>query len=264
MKLQLCLILLGFVAAAPVSAQVYKCTLADNATRQTKVIYTDAPCTKAAKQTLTSIQVKSNNFAQSAQQQDLVSPDLAKLDSAVTNAVLNRDFKLAKSLASTKEHWRLIAIAEGEPPQLVVANTQPVVSRADECAQAKDSFEYVSRNAWRDKDLVAAKKSLMYVACGVQEPINNQPIFVGQRFGGFQSGRLIYPNAGLPYYPPHAHRPHHAQQPYTYINRFGQTVQQNHQEFAVQNHGGFGQQTGFSLDYSSSRFGFSTGGFNAH
>ncbi len=39
-------------------AQVYKCTFKDEATRQNKVVYSDSPCGKAEKQTLTAIQAK--------------------------------------------------------------------------------------------------------------------------------------------------------------------------------------------------------------
>ncbi len=111
----------------------------------------------------------------------------------MTNAVLSRDFKLAKSLATTKEHWRLIAIAEGEAvaQPLIAANTHPTASREDECAEAKYNFESVSRTSWRDKDLVAAKKSVMHVACGVPEPVQNQPIFVGRTFGGLTFWTLV-------------------------------------------------------------------------
>jgi hypothetical protein len=246
-KLQLYLFVVGFLFAAPINAQVYKCTSADVATGQSKVIYTDAPCIKSSKQTLTNIQAKSNFSAQAVQTAQIANAN--QLDSAVTSAVLKRDFKLAKSLANTKEHWRLIAIAEGEAPApLTVANVQPVVSRAEECAQAKDNFEYVSRNSWRDKDLVAAKKSVMYVACGVQEPASNPPIFVGQRFGGFQSGRLFYPNAVAPYYAPHHTKPNHH---YPHAN---------HHNYGQNNLNSGFNQSGFSLSYRSRHFGISTGG----
>jgi hypothetical protein len=250
MKLHSYFFMLGLLFSAPINAQVYKCTSADVATGQSKVIYTDAPCTKSSKQTLTSIQAKSNFSTQALQTTQLASAN--QLDSAVTSAVLKRDFKLAKSLANTKEQWRLIAIAEGEAPPapLTVANVQPVVSRAEECAQAKDNFEYVSRNSWRDKDLVAAKKSVMYVACGMPEPASNPPIFVGQRFGGFQSGRLFYPNAIAPYYAPHHTRPNHH---YPHAN---------HHNYGQNNLNSGFNQSGFSLSYRSRHFGISTGGYS--
>lgn len=208
MKLHLYLLsITSFLLATQANAQIYKCTFADDATRQNKVVYTDAPCGKAQKQTLTAIQVKSQFNIQTSQTAlTTQSAQANAVDSAVTRAVLNRDFKLAQSLASTKEHWRLIAIVEGEAAQpLIVANNQAVISPADECAQAKDNFESVSRTSWRDKDLVAAKKSVMYVACGVPEPVQNRPIFVGQTYGGFggygglYNGHRYQPNNAVPH-----------------------------------------------------------------
>jgi hypothetical protein len=187
-----------------VNAQVYKCTFVDVATRQSKVVYTDSPCQQTQKQMLTAIQTKSPpQNIQALQTAQLA--QVSALDAAVTRAVLDRDFKLAKSIATTKEHWRLIAIAEGEAaqPVLTVANSQPEITPQAECAQAKNNFEYVSRNSWRDRDLVAAKKSVMYVACGMPEPVQNQAIFVGRTFGGLQTGTW-YP----PAYPYHANRPY--------------------------------------------------------
>jgi hypothetical protein len=259
MKLQLCLLSVGFLFAASANAQVYKCTFVEKASSQTKVIYSDSPCAKAAKQTLTNISAKPQSHSQLLQTTKLEQPkDLVAqskdLDAAVARAVLDLDFKLAKSLAVTKEHWRLIALAEGESappqPQIIAVNNQPEISRAEECAQAKDSFESVSRISWRDRDLVAAKKSLMYSACGVSEPVNNQPIFVGQAFGGLRSGRWLYPNQNL-----NQHLPHHA----------------GHRDYhqAVQPHFGYNHmrnnqlQSDFSLSYRSRHFGVSANSFNS-
>lgn len=192
----------GFLFTSHVNAQVYKCTFVDDATLQSKVVYTDSPCHETQKQTLTAIQTKSPPLSAQALQIAQLAQASA-VDSAVTRAVLNRNFKLAKSLAATKEHWRLIATAEGEaaPQVLVVANSQPSTSPEAECAQAKDDFEYVSRNSWRDKDLVAAKKSVMYVACGVPEPVQNRPILIGQTYSGLSTGRWYHPNHAMPYRP---------------------------------------------------------------
>lgn len=198
-------IMAGFLLSTHANAEVYKCTFADSVTGQNKVVYSDAPCSKSEKQTLTTIQTKSPPLSAQAFQTAQLAQASA-VDSAVTRAVLNQDFKLAKSLATTKEHWRLIAIAEGEAvtQPLIVANSQPTVSRDEECAEAKYDFESASRISWRDKDLVAAKKSVMHVACGVPEPVQNQPIFVGRAFGGLNSGRWYHPNHAVP----HQVRPH--------------------------------------------------------
>ena len=238
----------SFLLATQANAQVYKCTFIDNVTRQNKVVYTDSPCGKAQKQTLTAIQDKSQMTAQTAQTTQLAQTNA--VDSAVTRAVLSRDFKLAKSLATTKEHWRLLAIAEGEAPlqPLTLANIQPEMSRADECAQAKDNFESVSRTSWRDKDLVGAKKSVMYVACGVPEPVQNRPIFVSQTYGGYGSlynGRQYYPNHAVP----HQARSHGAIGHHTYPV--------NHHFYGI-------DQTGSSasLSYKSKHFGIHVNSIN--
>lgn len=228
----------SFLFATQANAQVYKCTFVDDVTRQNKVVYTDSPCGKAQKQTLTAIQTKSQLTIQTPQTSPTTQLAQANaVDSAVTSAVLSRDFKLAKSLAATKEHWRLIAIAEGEaPPQpLTLANNQSEVSRIDECAEAKDNFELVSRISWRDKDLVAAKKSVMYVACGVPEPVQNRPIFVGQTYGGLSTGRWYHPNHAMPY------------RPYGGVGHHTYPVNYHH----GQNHTG----SGASLSYKSKHFG---------
>ncbi len=210
--LNIALSIAGFLFTSHVNAQVYKCTFVDDATRQNKVVYTDSPCHQAQKQTLTVIQTKSSPLSAQALQTAQLAQASA-VDSAVTRAVLSRDFKLAKSLATTKEHWRLIAIAEGEaaPQPLIVATSQPVFSPEDECAQAKDNFESVSRTSWRDKDLVAAKKSVMYVACGVPEPVQSQPIFLGRAYGGLHNGSWYHPNHAVRHQTrPHGGVGHHA------------------------------------------------------
>lgn len=253
--LKITLSIAGFLFTSHVNAQVYKCTFVDDATRQSKVVYTDSPCHQAQKQTLTAIQTKSPPLsAQALQTAQLAQlAQASAIDSAVTRAVLNQDFKLAKSLATTKEHWRLIAIAESEvaPEILVVVKNQPEVSTADECAQAKYDFESVSRTSWRDKDLVAAKKSVMYVACGVPEPVQNRPIFVGQTFGGFggygslYSGRWHHPN-----HIPHQIRPHdgvhHHAHPHENRHYYGRSH----------------TSSGASLNYKSKHFGINVNSAN--
>lgn len=241
MKLHLYLfIIAGFLLTTNVNAEVYKCTFVDSLTRQNKVVYSDAPCGKSEKQTLTDIQLKSQLTAQSLQTNPTTQlVQAAAVDAAVTRAVLSRDFKLAKSLAITKDHWRLIAIAEDEavPQSVLVTNDQAAVSRQAECAQAKDNFESVSRTSWRDKDLVAAKKSIMYVACGVAEPVQNRPIFVGRTFGGIHAGHWYHPNHARP----HQARPH---------NGVG------HHPYPVGHHYSGGDHTGggASLSYKSKHF----------
>jgi hypothetical protein len=205
-------IMAGFLLSTHANAEVYKCTFADSVTGQNKVVYSDTPCAKSEKQTtLITIQLQSQLAKKTPETTPLM--QAAAVDAAVTRAVLSRDFKLAKSLATTKEHWRLIAIAEGGAvaQPLIVANNQPTVSREEECAEAKYNFESASRISWRDKDLLAAKKSVMHVACGVPQPVQNQPIFVGRAFGGLHSGHWYHPNAK-----PHKVRPHKGVGHHTY------------------------------------------------
>lgn len=226
-------------------AQVYKCTFKDEVTRQNKVVYSDSPCGKAEKQTLITIQAKSQPDTQAQQTAQLA--QVKALDLAVTNAVLSRDFKLAKSLAVTKEHWRLIAIAEGEatPQVLTVVNSQPVVSREAECAQATYDFDYVSSTSWRDKDLVAAKKSIMYATCGVSEPVVNRPIFVGHTYGGFNTGHWRHRN----------HVPYQVR-PYNGVGHHNYPQSHRHHNGRSQAWGGA------SLNYRSKHFGINVNSTN--
>lgn len=254
MKLHLYLLsVISFFLAAKANAQIYKCTFIDDVTRQNKVVYTDAQCGKAQKQTLTAIQAKSRFNLQTSQTP--LTTQLAQanaVDSAVMRAILSRNFKLAQSLATTKEHWRLIAIAEGEAAQpLIVANSQSRVSREEECADAKYNFESVSRTSWRDKDLVAAKKSVMYVACGVPEPVQNRTIFVGQTYGGFGGYGGLYNG--------HRYQPGHAVPHQTRPNGgVGQHTYPINHHYHGHNHTG----SGASINYKSKHFGISVNSVN--
>jgi hypothetical protein len=242
------LVMLIFASLA--FAQVYKCTFKDEVTRQNKVVYSDSPCGKAEKQTLTAIQAKSQSNIQAQQTTQLAQANA--LDLAVTNAVLGRDFKLAKSLATTKEHWRLIAIAESEaaPQVLTVANSQPVVSREVECAQATHDFDYVSSTSWRDRELVAAKKSVMYATCGVSEPVVTRPFFVGQTFGGLNYGGL---NTGRW---PHRNHVNNQVRPYHGVSHH------NHPQMYRHHNGRSQAWGGASLNYRSKHFGINVNSAN--
>jgi len=165
-------------------AGVYKCTFWDIETKQNKVVYTDIQCSKSSKQTLTNIQMASSSKVST---RDIFPIDAHSdaVDQLVTRAVLNRDFELAKSLATTKEHWRLIAIAEGQStaPEATVRTEQPVLVQASQeemCQEARGDLETASRLYWRDEDLIATKKSMMYAACGVPEPVHQ---YVGVPYG---------------------------------------------------------------------------------
>jgi hypothetical protein len=231
MRTQLTLILGLIIFASSTYAGVYKCTIWDKETKQNKVVYTDVQCAKSSKQTPTEIQVASSNKVST---RDIFSNNVRSdtVDQQVTRAVLNQDFKLAKSLAATKEHWRLIAIAEGESatPVTTVKTEQPLFVQTNQenaCEEARGDFEKTSRLYWRDRDLVATKKSMMFAACGVPEPLQSQPILVGIPYG-------------IGWVRPHYnhHRPNHH-----YTNGY------EHQHNSVHNGGSL------SLDYRSKQFG---------
>jgi len=212
---------LGTFAASHANAAVYKCTTVDHQTNQQQIIYTDTPCGEQNKQTLLNVQTNSINTPE-------MSEDSA-LDIKIANAVLKRDFQLAKSLATTKEHWRLISMAEGER-QTTIRTAPPIVMQ-DDCAIARSDFESTSRTNWRDKDLIATKESLMFAACGVAEPgAQNGVVVLGNPYGQIQSRRWV----GTPYGPVIHHQPFQNHN----LNR-NQVVR-----------GG-----GLAIDYNSKRFG---------
>jgi hypothetical protein len=180
-------------------SQVYKCTAIDANSRQAKVAYSDMPCDKTAKQSATDI----TEIAKNSVKNQPVKYASAELDNAVTQAVLSKNFALAKSLAKTKEHWRLIAMTESASQAAPIAARDETVnvaqSNADNaCERAQQDYDSTYRLYWRDKELVAAKKSVMFALCGVPEnEIYAQPIIVVQ-----------------PYARPH----HHRYEPDNYYN----------------------------------------------
>jgi hypothetical protein len=243
--IQTAVFLAAFSFASGASAQVYKCTFADNQTHQNKVVYTDMPCHKSAQQTITDISEASKNSVKNQK----IAYTTIDLDNAVTQAVLNKNFALAKSLAKTKEHWRLIAITENATP--VSENDKPenvIQSPSDNaCERAQHDFDSTSQLYWRDRELVAAKKSVMYALCGVPEGGYNQqypPIIVAQ-----------------PYYSPHGniHNGRWYGSPFPAVN----PAQAYHRPLPHVNHFN-GVQTGGSvnLNYRSRRFGVEVSGFN--
>jgi hypothetical protein len=186
------IIFIGTLICNSAIAEVYKCTSFDAQSNKQSIVYTDKPCSEQVKQTLIDVQTSPTNNATIA--------DESPLDLKITRAVLMEDFKLAKSLAKTKEHWRLISMAEGA--QQTSVKTIPIADRQiaiqDECAIARNAYESTARARWRDEDLIATKKNSMYAACGVAESAGqNSVVVVGNRFGGIQSSRWI----GTPYGP---------------------------------------------------------------
>jgi hypothetical protein len=186
-------------------AQVYKCTAIDANSQQAKVAYSDMPCDKTAKQSATDI----TELAKNSVKNQTVKYTSAELDNAVTQAVLNKNFVLAKSLAKTKEHWRLIAITESASQTAPMAardqaNNVAQSSADNACERAQQDYDSTYRLYWRDKELIAAKKSVMFATCGVPEneiyaePVIYRPVIVVQPYA-------------RPY---HAHKGHNYDQNY--------------------------------------------------
>lgn len=214
-------------------AEIYKCSYMDD-TKRRQTVYTDAPCGK----TLPKLPAR-------------VMPDNAEaLDQAVTRAVLAGDFKLAKQLASTKEHWRLIAVAEKPAATAAPSEIQQKAYQQSPCERATADFDYNSQHHWRDSSLINAKRSIMYASCGVTEPMQQpSPVIVGQYYGqqlgGITTSRWIAPHAGFGYGQPHGYahppKPHHP-----HINR--------HTDYAPQ---------GLSIGYQNRNFGVRFGSFSS-
>jgi hypothetical protein len=159
------LLLLLFVA--PAHAEVYKCTGEGN-----RIVYSDSPCHAGDTQTLTGI----------LPEQNMGQPPLAKkpavilqLDAAVKSAIAADDLTRATALATTREHWEWIAEAKKTSAKNKVAPSQ---AESDECGQAKHELELEANRSDPKPEVLQAKRSLMYAACGLPEPIelvNDQP-----------------------------------------------------------------------------------------
>ena len=191
--LAISLVLTGFFLASNASAQVYKCTSVDSKTLQNKTVYTDKPCAKSAKQSLTNIQSQAQLPANQQLSSEISAPSdvNAALDEAVTQALLDKNFTLAQSLAQTKEHWRLIAIAQKiSAPDIVAANrNNNQNAQLNACAAAKNDYELATRIDWRDDALIAIKKNEMQAVCAGAQPTQPSVISVGQVYS--------YPYGGI-------------------------------------------------------------------
>lgn len=234
------------LATGHANAQVYKCTSFDSLNNKEITIYTDSPCGEQLKQTVINVSVKTNAT---------VSPDQSSLDLRVAQAVLDQDFALAKSLATSKEHWRLISMAEGK--QQLTVNTAPIVTNQiaaqNDCTAARNAYESAASARWPDEALITIKKSSMYAACGVAEPVDqNSVIVVGNRYGGIQSSRWI----GTPYGPIVYHRPrfnrHHSRHDY---DGGGLSINYQSKHFGVRaKTGGLQRQTDIRQQFRTKNF----------
>lgn len=239
--------LMGTLIASHAVADVYKCASIDSQSNQEQIVYTDTPCDDQVKQTLISVQTKPVNAPE-------INHD-STLDVSVAQAVLKRDFQLAKSLATTKEHWRLISMAEGEAQTSV--RTAPIVIAQpeirDACADARNDFESTSRTRWRDKDLIATKKSMMFAACGVAETVEQTgTVIVGNPYGQIQSRRWI----GTPYGPVIYHQPYHKKYHSNRINSGGGlSIDYKNKHIGVRaQSGGLQKQTDIRQQFRSKNF----------
>lgn len=235
--IQFIVLLSPLVLADSAFAQVYKCTTIDANSQQAKVAYTNMPCDKSAKQSVTDI----SEIANKSVKNQTVKYTGSDLGNAVTQAVLNKNFALAKSLANTKEHWRIIAMTEsaGQAPPIAARDESINMAKGNTenaCERAQYDFDSTSRLYWRDRELVAAKKSVMFALCGVPEQV--QPIVVAQPHAqpyGIHKTR---------WYPPHyAGNPTSAyHRPLPHVNHY----------------------TGdsFNINYRSKHFGVQLGGYD--
>ena len=191
--LPISLIILITWFAGNASAQVYKCTSVDSKTQQNKTVYTDVPCAKSAKQFLTNIQPRARLPAnqQSSLANTAQSDSNAALDKAVTHALLDKNFALAQSLAQTKEHWRLIAIAQkNSAPEIASVNSyNNQNAQLNACAAEKNDYALAARVDWRDDALIAIKKDEMDAICGGGLPVQSSVVSMGQIYS--------YPYGGI-------------------------------------------------------------------
>ncbi len=120
------------------AAEVYKCTTASG-----KVEFTDAPCGTERKSSV--VDARPNSLDNSA-----VREQLLKIE--------NRS--LQDKLAAT------------QPTPLTSMQAQTDSTRADSagCRSAKRDAEIAATSVENNRDLIRARRSAMYIACGVREP----------------------------------------------------------------------------------------------
>jgi hypothetical protein len=178
------------LAATPVYAQVYKCTDADNNT-----VYSDSPCNTGYVQELTGIPAENTQTQLPTPVQK--SAVIRQIDAAVKAAIAANNIPRAQALATTREHWDWIAEARKSAP------ADPAMQTADvedtyECMQAKRNLEAEADRANVDPEVLRAKRSLMYAACDLPEPIeivNQAPATVfPYAYGRTPYGYPRYPN----------------------------------------------------------------------
>lgn len=155
------------LAAAPTKADIYKCE-----SLKGKIIYSDTPCHSNSTQTLTDIR---SDIVTNDQSLGKTKPAVIRqMDEAVKSAISVGDFERANTLAVTSEQRSWIANAKkdssvnttSERSRVNIANEQ---SESSECKQAKLALEREANSSFHKADVLKAKTSLMYAACGLNE-----------------------------------------------------------------------------------------------
>ena len=185
---------------APAYAQIYKCVSKDG------VVYSDSPCTEAGSQTITGI----NGAAPADGTQALARkpPVIMQLDTAVKSAIALNDLDKAEALATTSEHWEWIAEARKNAPQTARADTSDPAASV-ECQQAKSELDHEAGRPFPDPEVLQTKRSLMYVSCGLSEPmevVTGAPAvgifpYYGNAYGHFRHPHR-FPRGSKPHWPP--------------------------------------------------------------
>lgn len=159
-----CLFLFSLAASMPVSAEVYKCE-----GQNQQVIYSDSPCDNGHGEIITDIMV-----AYPDSQEDSRSRVMRQLDDAVKSALVANDLVRAKALSTTAEHRTWITEAEKEianKPQKTETALKAEMASSTACQKAKSSLEAEANASFSNPEVLEARKSLMYTACGVIEPV---------------------------------------------------------------------------------------------
>ncbi|HEU4708814.1 MAG TPA: hypothetical protein VFS17_05835, partial [Methylophilaceae bacterium] len=95
---------------------------------------------------------------------------------AVKSAIAAGDLTRAEALATTREHWEWIA----EARKTNAKNAPPAdQANSEECLAAKQALERAANSADPEPEVLQAKRSLMYAACDIPQPVelvNQQPV----------------------------------------------------------------------------------------
>lgn len=176
--------------AVTANAQIYKCVSEENG-----VVYSDSPCINGDTQTLPGIDAAADMNSVPALARK--PPVILQLDTAVKSAIAVNDLARAEALATTREHWEWIAEARKSASQVAKSET-PDPAASAECQQAKNELDQEAVKPFPDADVLQTKRSLMYVSCGLSEPLE---VVTEAPAVGF------FPYYGSPYtYPRHPHR----------------------------------------------------------